>query len=342
MYEKQIISIIVPTYNAEKYVANIIKRIIDQSFKNFELIIVDDLSKDKTVDIAKKYPDERIRIIERKTNSGGPYFPRIDGVDASRGDWILYLDVDDMVGPEFVEELYNRVVAYDVDATSPQMVRVNDKLEPLGWVMPSDDFDFDRVYSGREAFNMTVPRWRIGMNGALIKKEVWTRATQIVSAKEIVYRSDEVLSRFLLLESSKYIACGTKYYYVDNPDSVTGKFSIKYFDWIKSNSIFRELVKEQFGIDSQEYRNVIGYDFYAYYSTMILFVNRVTEETLFREAYNHFLIWRDKLEWDILSLEAKSAKDKFKIFLFKKTKLAIIFLGMKLRKFSILKLTVRR
>lgn len=337
MNEKPIISIIVPTYNAEKHVANIIKIVINQTFKNFELIIVDDLSKDKTVEIAKKFSDERIRIIERKINSGGPYAPRLDGVNASRGEWILYLDVDDSVDPNFVEELYNRVVTYDVDACSPQMIRVNEKLVPLGWVIPSDNFAFDRVYSGYEAFNLTVPKWKIGMNGALIKKEVWVRATRIVSTRDIVYRSDEVLSRFLLLESRTYIACRAKYYYIDNPESVTGKFSLKYFGWIKSNSIFRDLIEERFGKESQEYRNIIVYDFYSYLSTLSLFVNKITEETLFREAYQHFLIWRDKLEWNILSEEAKSVKKKLKVFFLKRPKLTIMYLSIRMHKYHVLK-----
>ncbi|WP_092093495.1 glycosyltransferase family 2 protein [Pisciglobus halotolerans] len=95
--DKDCVSIIMPTYNSAKYVENAIKSVLAQSYKNFELIIVDDCSKDNTESIVDKYvkTDIRIKYIKLGINSG-PAIARNKGIDLAKGTFISFLDSDDL------------------------------------------------------------------------------------------------------------------------------------------------------------------------------------------------------------------------------------------------------
>ena len=85
------ISILVPVYNVEKYISKCIKSILEQSFKNFELILVNDGSTDKSLDICKKFEliDSRIRIINKK--NGGLSSARNTGIENAKGKYIIFI-----------------------------------------------------------------------------------------------------------------------------------------------------------------------------------------------------------------------------------------------------------
>ena len=89
------ISIIVPIYNGAKYINKCIEMIINQTFKDFELIIIDDGSTDNTSDMCNEYAkkDKRIKVISKKNE--GTWAARNRGIDESRGKYIIFFDCDD-------------------------------------------------------------------------------------------------------------------------------------------------------------------------------------------------------------------------------------------------------
>jgi glycosyltransferase involved in cell wall biosynthesis len=94
--KKPLISVIIPTYNRGSLLPRSIKSVLKQTYKNFELIIVDDGSTDYTKKIVEKYlkEDQRIKYIYQE-NSGGPPKPKNTGIKASKGEYIAFLDSDD-------------------------------------------------------------------------------------------------------------------------------------------------------------------------------------------------------------------------------------------------------
>lgn len=94
-----LISVIIPVYNRENFIKESILSVLNQTYKNFELIIYDDGSKDKTEDIVKKiiefYPNYNIRYIKNSKNNG-PSFARNRSVELSQGEFIAFLDSDDL------------------------------------------------------------------------------------------------------------------------------------------------------------------------------------------------------------------------------------------------------
>lgn len=100
-----LVSIIMPAYNCEKYIAESINSVLMQSYKNYELIIIDDGSKDKTVEIIKNFSlrDSRLKICINKKNQGVSY-SRNKGIEIAVGEWIAFLDSDDLWKETKLEE----------------------------------------------------------------------------------------------------------------------------------------------------------------------------------------------------------------------------------------------
>lgn len=100
-----LVSIIVPVYNAERFIDDTIKTVIDQTYEKWELLLVDDCSTDKSVKIIKEYQqkDKRIKLFSNPKNSGAA-ISRNKGIDESRGRYIAFLDADDLWEPKKLEK----------------------------------------------------------------------------------------------------------------------------------------------------------------------------------------------------------------------------------------------
>lgn len=100
--EKPKVSVIIPTYNRANLVKRSIKSVLDQTYQNFELIVIDDNSLDDTVNVVNAFKDSRIQYICHKINRGAPA-ARNTGINKSRGEFIAFLDDDDEWLPEKLE-----------------------------------------------------------------------------------------------------------------------------------------------------------------------------------------------------------------------------------------------
>ena len=147
-----LVSVIMPMYNAERFIKYAITSVISQSYTNWELLIIDDCSKDNSAKIVKEYTgiDNRIYYLKTETSSGSPCIPRNIGIQKSRGRYIAFLDSDDVWLPNKLEkqlplfndectaivfsnyekinedgERHNRYVIVPVEATYKQLLKGN-------------------------------------------------------------------------------------------------------------------------------------------------------------------------------------------------------------------------
>lgn len=104
--KKELISVIVPIYMIDRYLGICIESIINQTYRNLEIILVDDGSKDRCAELCDLYgrKDKRIKVIHKK--NGGLVSARKAGLEASTGVYVGYVDGDDWIGPDFYESLY--------------------------------------------------------------------------------------------------------------------------------------------------------------------------------------------------------------------------------------------
>ena len=107
------ISIIVPAYNAEKYIEKCIESLIHQTKEELEFIIVNDGSTDHTEEIVKKYKDKRIKYFKNKNQGIGK--TRNFGIEKAKSNYIMFLDSDDYLEKRACEVMYNKAVQNDLD-----------------------------------------------------------------------------------------------------------------------------------------------------------------------------------------------------------------------------------
>ena len=118
MNELPPVSVIIPMYNAEKFIAELLESLLIQTLKNFEVIIVDDCSTDESFKIVESYLVKfggRLQLMKLPTNSGGPSIPRNKGLELSRGKYIFFADNDDVILENTLEDLYNFAENFQVD-----------------------------------------------------------------------------------------------------------------------------------------------------------------------------------------------------------------------------------
>lgn len=129
VYKIPAISVIIPTYNVERYIAQCLGSLMSQTFQDFEVIVIDDCSTDKTVKEIERMMSKfkgKLKLIKRKKNAGGPAEPRNQGINFSCGKYIFFLDGDDIIVNDAFEILYNAA-----ENTNADVVHIEKNLLPI-------------------------------------------------------------------------------------------------------------------------------------------------------------------------------------------------------------------
>ena len=125
-------SLILPVYNVEKYLNKCLQSILNQTFTDFEVILVDDGSKDSSLQICEKYAamDCRIKVIKKE--NGGVSSARNAGIECAIGEWIVFIDPDDWISNDCLEVCNKKIELFDTDAicfNSTKVLEANDYEE---------------------------------------------------------------------------------------------------------------------------------------------------------------------------------------------------------------------
>ena len=213
-----VISVIVPVYNAQKYIHRCVDSILAQTFTDFELILVDDGSPDNCGAICDEYAakDSRIRVIHQENQ--GQAAARNHAVAVACGEWVCFVDSDDMIHPQMLEHLYRAAQEPNVGisvcgATEAEAVPANFTAElPCSYhTMQMDETGLQNLYE------TGVHRYWV-IWGKLIKKEI---AEKIPFEVGRIYEDNAVACRWL--HTAKVIT-NTEcryYFYQINPKGTT-------------------------------------------------------------------------------------------------------------------------
>ncbi|MDO5558705.1 MAG: glycosyltransferase family 2 protein [Oscillospiraceae bacterium] len=142
-----LISIIVPIYNVEKYLDECVRSLINQTYRNIEIILVDDGSPDNCPQMCDKYAltDSRIRVVHKK--NGGLSDARNAGIEVANGKYYAFIDSDDYISVLFIEMLYNAAVSENAQIVQTNLVRFRDGEMP---VEPDTASPSVKTYTGRQ------------------------------------------------------------------------------------------------------------------------------------------------------------------------------------------------
>ncbi|MBO5435182.1 glycosyltransferase family 2 protein [bacterium] len=162
MVEKQMpkISIVMPIYNMEKYLHETIPCLLNQTFKDFELICIDDGSTDKSLKILTDYSQKDKRIQVYTQSNQGAATARNYGINKANGEYLLILDSDDVYHQEMLEKLYNKAIDTNADITICHSVEFNNLT---GENLTSDWIINDGMLPNKKTFNhKDIPKNIIG------------------------------------------------------------------------------------------------------------------------------------------------------------------------------------
>ncbi|EAH7585454.1 glycosyltransferase [Campylobacter lari] len=219
------ISIILPTYNVEKYIARALESCINQSFKDIEIIVVDDCGNDKSIDIAKEYAskDNRIKIIYNEENLK-LLRARYEGVKVATSPYIIFLDPDDYLELNACEEcakILDKNDKIDLIFFDAFVLNNNNKIEKK--------LNFQEKYYTKKDFlkkllktkNLFWTMW-----GKVIKKELYLKAFSLIPLEKNtkINMAEDVLLYYPLINISNTIFHLSKnlYNYQINNSSITG------------------------------------------------------------------------------------------------------------------------
>ena len=144
MKSTPLVTIVMPAYNSANYIGATIKSVLNQSFIDYELLVVNDCSKDNTEVVVKKFidNDDRIRLINLANNRGAPAGPRNIGIKEARGRWIAFLDSDDIWHPYKLERQVELLNATGALFCSTQMIEFTDATSLVLQDASSSDYEW--------------------------------------------------------------------------------------------------------------------------------------------------------------------------------------------------------
>lgn len=266
------ISVVIPAYNAEKYIAGTLDSILAQSLGDWECVVVDDGSTDGTLAIVESYAarDGRFRHTTIP-NSGSAKRPRDRAIEMATGEWICGIDADDHIDGDYLGKLHDMATATGADVVLSRMIGFDEK-NPRIFTIPAEDFDTKRQLTGREAVALTLGRWRISTSGALIRRNIALQTVLRQDEKSWMNR-DEYDSRSWLMASGKIVFTDAGYHYRRHPDSITTRISPRLFETVMTDNLLQKEIERRYGADSGEYGMILAHRFgtlrglsVAYYS----------------------------------------------------------------------------
>lgn len=237
-----LVSIIVPVYKVEPYIKECLDSILEQTYKDFELILVDDGSPDQCPAICDAYAlaDDRIRVIHKE--NGGLSDARNAGIDAAQGDFLTFIDSDDMVAPEFLESLYALLVQYRADIAVCGILHFND-----GTMVPGSTPGEIRIMSGREIVSKNTGggygAFRVETCGKLYRAQLFRELRFPVGR----LHEDEGTTPILFYLADTVVADpgATLYGYRSRAESIMHTFSAKRFDAVWNLETVRRFFAEK-------------------------------------------------------------------------------------------------
>lgn len=221
-----LISIIVPVYNVEKYIYQCVDSIINQTYTNIEIILVDDGSPDNCGKICDEYAqkDSRIKVIHK--SNGGLSDARNHGIDVATGEWLMFVDSDDWIESDMAEKLYEAVSVNNAQIAQCKVVLFDEEKEFI-----PDNFIVDAgCFSGLELLKRDVilTAFVVAWN-KLYHKTIFSNLRY---QKGIICEDEQIIHRILYRAERVCVLDDILYHYRQTPTSIMGnKYSANRLDY---------------------------------------------------------------------------------------------------------------
>lgn len=253
MFCKELISIIVPVYNAEAYIENCITSMLNQTYDNFELLLINDGSKDDSLSMCLKYAerDNRIKVYDKP--NGGASSARNLGLKYVKGQYIVFVDIDDFLSRNYLENLYSAAKEGNYDIVQCNYEIVNNQYQEEKYV----GFNKNDI---REITKVQA------LNNRLYKVTLWGK---IYSLK--------LFKNFRFKEGIIYEDDASYYIFIDRANKIAVLDETLYYYYMSSNSVMRN-------------ENEMNMDFIDIYNERINYFKKRNNIELLEGTYNRYCL----------------------------------------------------
>lgn len=253
MTNDKLVSIIIPVYNASRFLEETINSIQEQTYSNWEAIFIDDCSSDNSYDIIKQYQknDKRIKVIKNKVNNGVAV-SRNNGIDYAKGDYLCFLDADDKWHPKKIEKQLKFMKKLNCEFSFTGYQFADEKCNPNGKIVSvPDKINYQQTLKNTTIWTSTV---MFDME-KLSKEDIYMpnvargqdTATwwKVLKKIDCAYGLNEVLSYYRrsegTLSSNKFIALKRTWNLYRNVEHLNIFYSMYCFFWYCVNAIKRRV-----------------------------------------------------------------------------------------------------
>lgn len=251
------ISVIVPVYKAEATLRDSMKSVLDQTFRDFELILVDDGSPDNSGALcdALAAEDDRVHVIHQV--NGGVSVARNAGIRAAAGDYIAFCDADDFFTPDTLEKLYSALTEAEADSAGCGHYNLwpDGRKDSESGALPVGIYEADEIRSG-----IVLPLlgerldFGFGVFNGFIWRFLFRRSILVENniAFEGAYLEDELFLMEYFLHSKKLVMLDEPlYYYLQNPASVTKNYLPRYLSEFRRVMERKRKLAEQWNLGAE-------------------------------------------------------------------------------------------
>ncbi|NOU65187.1 glycosyltransferase [Paenibacillus sp. LMG 31461] len=249
------VSVVVPIYNPGNKLRKCISSILNQSFNDFELILVNDGSTDDSLNVCMKYQKEDNRVIVINKLNEGSVKSRNRGIARSKSDYIMFVDADDWIDKNYIELLYNESIRNSVDVTVCNIYKVIGS----GIIKKrnvSSYFNDDRIYRDEEVKNEIVTSYLHGHSfpsslcAKMYKREVLVNSGKYL--ERIHYLGDDLFYNMEIFLNANSVKMLNKPLYYYRVGGFTSKYMPFLFDDMVNGYEIQKEVIEQFFSDNRE------------------------------------------------------------------------------------------
>ena len=296
---KELVSIIIPVYNAEKWIKKTLESVIYQTYTELDILVIDDGSTDSSYQICTEFAkaDGRITLVHQE--NAGPSSARNKGLEMAVGEYITFVDADDYLADDYIEYLYKEIINLQVDiASCSQYVAYS-----YGVRKKADRRKSKKITSAEALKRMLYGKGvTVGPWAKLYRKELWNN----VRFPEGLYFED-LATTYKLIDKCKSYGLGysKKYYYCIHEESVTtSSFNEKQLDMLTAANEVSEYVICN---HKKMYNAAIRFKVWAYLSTL----NRIYKAAVdFPKLENQIILEILKNRKYVLLDKNSSVRDK--------------------------------
>lgn len=312
--QEKLLSVIMPIFNADEYLENSINSVLKQKYSNFQLILIDDGSTDSSSDICDKFAvlDKRIQVLHKKNE--GVAEARNDGLGLAKGEYITFVDSDDIVSNDMFKQLIKNLEENKADISICNYQEFNNKIPYL----IENKCKEINIYSNEEAIQKLnlESKFTLALWGKVYRKKLFDGE----KFPNIPSSEDNEISYHLLYKAKRIVYCERKYYfYRKNNNSITHRKDrvniqilyegVKTIEFIKNNMY-------------SQYESTI----YKYLFLVLGVYNTMIQKNIFNKKYEEDILKYVKI-WN------KIIKKKIKYTNKQKSQVKLFLLSRKLYKF---------